>query len=180
MRPREESGRAGEAKTSRMIRAAIMRSTTLARRILPRGAAAAPLAGAARLGCVAGARLMSGGASGEVDRAEEAVRVLIEELGEDVNREGILKTPKRYAKAMRFFTQGYKQDVDTILNKAIFSEDSDEMVMVRNIEIFSLCEHHLVPFYGRCHIAYLPRGKVVGLSKLARIAELFGRRLQVT
>jgi GTP cyclohydrolase I len=121
----------------------------------------------------------TGVGSDVVDRAEEAVRVLISELGEDESREGLLKTPKRYAKAMRFFTQGYQQDVDVVLNNAIFTEDSDEMVLVRNIEIFSLCEHHLVPFYGRCHIAYLPRGKVVGLSKLARIAELFSRRLQV-
>ena len=115
----------------------------------------------------------------ESDRAEEAVRVLLEELGEDPAREGLLKTPKRYAKAMRFFTQGYTQDLDVVLNKAIFTEDSDEMVMLRNIEIFSMCEHHLVPFHGRAHIAYLPRGKVVGLSKLVRVAELFSRRLQV-
>ena len=112
-------------------------------------------------------------------RAEDAVRVLLEELGEDPNREGLLKTPKRYAKAMKFFTQGYSQDLDVVLNKAIFTEDTDEMVMLRNIEIFSMCEHHLVPFHGRAHIAYLPRGKVVGLSKLVRVAELFSRRLQV-
>ena len=107
------------------------------------------------------------------------MRVLLQELGEDPSREGLLKTPKRYAKAMRFFTQGYTQDLDVVLNKAIFTEDSDEMVMLRNIEIFSMCEHHLVPFHGRAHIAYLPRGKVVGLSKLVRVAELFSRRLQV-
>jgi GTP cyclohydrolase I len=124
-------------------------------------------------------RFFSTEAPEEGGRAEDAVRVLLEELGEDPSREGLLKTPKRYAKAMRFFTQGYTQDLDVVLNKAIFTEDSDEMVMLRNIEIFSMCEHHLVPFHGRAHIAYLPRGKVVGLSKLVRVAELFSRRLQV-
>ena len=113
------------------------------------------------------------------DPIEAHVEGMLKEFGEDPSRDGLLKTPSRVAKAMRFFTQGYTQDLDVVLNKAIFTEDSDEMVMLRNIEIFSMCEHHLVPFHGRAHIAYLPRGKVVGLSKLVRVAELFSRRLQV-
>mmetsp|Transcript_14177 Transcript_14177/g.48661 ORF Transcript_14177/g.48661 Transcript_14177/m.48661 type:complete len:501 (-) Transcript_14177:24-1526(-) len=116
---------------------------------------------------------------GQNKQIEDAMRTILSELGEDPSREGLLKTPSRYAKAMRFFTQGYQQDLDTVLNKAIFTEDSDEMVMLRNIELFSMCEHHLVPFHGRAHIAYLPRGKVVGLSKLVRVTELYSRRLQV-
>jgi len=128
---------------------------------------------------VAAGRFSSSDAGEGGDKAEDAVRMLLESLGEDPNREGLLKTPKRHAKAMRFFTQGYEQDLDVVLNNAIFSEDSDEMVMLRNIEIFSMCEHHLVPFHGRAHIAYLPRGKVVGLSKLVRVAEMYSRRFQV-
>jgi GTP cyclohydrolase IA len=154
-------------------------STATARAVAPRAYEFLPriLPARAREGGGGGVRSFS--AEPPADRAEEAVRVLLEELGEDPSREGLLKTPKRYAKAMRFFTQGYTQDLDVVLNKAIFTEDSDEMVMLRNIEIFSMCEHHLVPFHGRAHIAYLPRGKVVGLSKLVRVAELFSRRLQV-
>ncbi|KAJ1474388.1 GTP cyclohydrolase I-domain-containing protein [Baffinella frigidus] len=194
---------------------------------------------AQRLGApVAAGRFSSSDAGEGGDKAEDAVRMLLESLGEDPNREGLLKTPKRHAKAMRFFTQGYEQDLDVVLNNAIFSEDSDEMlqvmrglselgrlsglsglkglsglmglselrglggadvrglrtvsgdaeflgfptqraeVMLRNIEIFSMCEHHLVPFHGRAHIAYLPRGKVVGLSKLVRVAEMYSRRFQ--
>eukprot|EP00818_Percolomonas_sp_WS_P005117 CAMPEP_0117439770 /NCGR_PEP_ID=MMETSP0759-20121206/2734_1 /TAXON_ID=63605 /ORGANISM="Percolomonas cosmopolitus, Strain WS" /LENGTH=697 /DNA_ID=CAMNT_0005231491 /DNA_START=111 /DNA_END=2204 /DNA_ORIENTATION=+ len=100
-------------------------------------------------------------------------------LGENPQRDGLLKTPMRAAKALEFFTKGYQESVETLMNKAIFDENHDEMILVRNIELFSLCEHHLVPFTGRVHIAYLPKGKVVGLSKLARIVELFARRLQV-
>lgn len=106
-------------------------------------------------------------------------REILQEVGEDPRREGLLKTPDRAAKAMRFFTQGYRQSLDEILNGAIFEEKNNQMVVLRNIEFFSNCEHHLVPFFGRCHVAYIPKGKVVGVSKMARIVDMFARRLQV-
>jgi len=104
---------------------------------------------------------------------------LIEEIGEDPNRKGLLDTPKRAAKALKFMTQGYEQDLDSIINGALFESDSDEMVIVQNIELYSLCEHHLLPFIGKCHVAYIPTGKVLGLSKIARVVDLFARRLQI-
>ncbi len=108
-----------------------------------------------------------------------AVRKLIAEVGEDPDREGILKTPGRVAKSLRFLTSGYRQDIDKVLNGALYSVAYDEMVMVKDIEVFSLCEHHLLPFFGRCHVAYVPNGKVIGLSKIPRIVDIFARRLQV-
>jgi GTP cyclohydrolase IA len=108
-----------------------------------------------------------------------AVRKLIAEIGEDPDREGILKTPDRVAKSLRFLTSGYQQDVDKVLNGALYSVAYDEMVIVKDIEIFSMCEHHLLPFFGRCHVAYVPNGKVIGLSKIPRIVDVFARRLQV-
>jgi GTP cyclohydrolase I len=108
-----------------------------------------------------------------------AVRKLIAEVGEDPDREGVLKTPARVAKSLRFLTSGYQQDIDKVLNGALYSVAYDEMVIVKEIEVFSLCEHHLLPFFGRCHVAYVPNGKVIGLSKIPRIVDVFARRLQV-
>lgn len=110
---------------------------------------------------------------------EDAFKNIIESVGEDLERPGLIDTPKRAAEAMRFLTQGYELDVDEVLNAALFPSDSDEMVIVKNIELYSLCEHHLLPFIGKCHVAYLPRGQVIGLSKVARIVDLYARRLQI-
>lgn len=113
------------------------------------------------------------------DDVKERYQKIIEDLGEDTRREGLLKTPERAAKAMQFLTQGYNQDPVDILKSAMFKESYDEMVIVKDIELYSLCEHHILPFFGKVHIAYIPDGYIVGLSKLPRIVDVFARRLQV-
>jgi GTP cyclohydrolase I len=110
---------------------------------------------------------------------EQHWKAIIEAIGEDPDREGLVKTPERAAKAFEFLTRGYRQDVNELVNNAIFTSDTDEMVIVRNIELYSMCEHHMLPFIGKAHVAYLPQGKVIGLSKIARIVDLFARRLQI-
>lgn len=110
---------------------------------------------------------------------EQHFSQIITSLGEDLNREGLKKTPQRAAKALQFLTQGYQQDIQTIINGALFDTDMEELVVLKNIELYSLCEHHLLPFIGKCHVAYIPKGKILGLSKIARVVELFARRLQV-
>ena len=110
---------------------------------------------------------------------QELIRKLLADLGEDPAREGLRDTPKRVEKAYRFLTSGYDADIDTVLNNALFTVDYSEMVIVKDIDFYSLCEHHLLPFFGRCHIAYLPRRKVIGLSKLPRLVDVFARRLQI-
>lgn len=104
---------------------------------------------------------------------------IIKAIGEDVTRDGLVDTPTRAAKAMEFLTHGYGQTLEQVVNNAIFESDSDEMVIVRDIELYSMCEHHMLPFIGKCHVAYLPRGKVIGLSKIARIVDMYARRLQI-
>jgi GTP cyclohydrolase I len=113
------------------------------------------------------------------DLFDEAVRTILAQVGEDGSREGLRQTPRRVREAWRYLTSGYAQDPQDILRKALFEEECNEMVMVREIELYSLCEHHLLPFFGKCHIAYLPAGRIVGLSKLARVVDVFARRLQV-
>ena len=110
---------------------------------------------------------------------QEIIRQLLAELGEDPSREGLLDTPKRVEKALAFLTSGYAADVDATLNNALFSVDYNEMVIVRDIDFYSLCEHHLLPFFGKCHVAYIPQGRVLGLSKIPRLVDMFARRLQI-
>jgi GTP cyclohydrolase I len=113
------------------------------------------------------------------DPLEEKVHAFLRELGEDPGRDGLLKTPQRVAKSLRFLTSGYHQDIEKVLNGALYEVAYDEMVIVKDIEVFSLCEHHLLPFFGRCHVAYIPTQKVIGLSKIPRLVDVFARRLQV-
>ncbi len=113
------------------------------------------------------------------NEVKDRYKTIIEELGEDTAREGLLKTPERAAKAMQFLTQGYEMDAAEILKSAMFAEDYNEMVIVKDIELYSLCEHHILPFFGKAHIAYIPNGHIVGLSKLPRVVDVFARRLQV-
>ncbi|MBQ7693785.1 MAG: GTP cyclohydrolase I FolE [Lentisphaeria bacterium] len=110
---------------------------------------------------------------------EDLVRQFLLEIGEDPEREGLKKTPGRVERCWKFLTRGYTQDLDTVVNGALFEAESDDMVIVRDIEFFSMCEHHLLPFFGRCHVGYIPSGRIIGVSKVARIVDMFARRLQV-
>jgi GTP cyclohydrolase I len=114
-----------------------------------------------------------------LDGLSKAVTAMLEGMGENPQREGLLKTPERVARSLRFLTRGYRQDPEELLKKAVFTEAYDEMVLVRDIDLFSMCEHHMLPFFGKAHVAYIPDGKIVGLSKLARVVDVFARRLQV-
>jgi len=112
-------------------------------------------------------------------RLTESFHEILEAVGEDPQRQGLLRTPQRAARAFEFLTQGYRQDLEEIINQAIFDSDASEIVLVKNIELYSMCEHHLLPFIGKAHVAYIPNGKVIGLSKVARIVDVFARRLQI-
>ena len=114
-----------------------------------------------------------------MDKIKELTKELLMELGEDPNREGLLKTPKRVSNSWKFLTKGYTEDVNTLVNGAIFKENYDEMVVIKSIDFYSLCEHHLLPFFGKAHVAYIPDGKVIGLSKVPRIVDIYARRLQL-
>jgi GTP cyclohydrolase IA len=115
----------------------------------------------------------------DLDQISRAYRQLLESVGEDVDREGLRRTPDRAARAFEFLTQGYRQDLDEIINDAVFASEASEIILVKDIELYSLCEHHLLPFIGRAHVAYIPNGKVIGLSKVARIVDVYARRLQI-
>lgn len=115
----------------------------------------------------------------DLDKIAKAYRDLLHGIGEDVDREGLSRTPDRAARALEFLTQGYRQDLDEIINDAVFASNASEIILVKDIELYSLCEHHLLPFIGRAHVAYIPDGKVIGLSKVARIVDVFARRLQI-
>ena len=113
------------------------------------------------------------------EKLEELYSQIIDNIGEDKSRQGLVRTPLRAAKAIEFLTSGYEQDLNTIINRAIFDEDNDDMVIVKDVEFYSLCEHHILPFWGKCHVGYLPRKRIIGLSKIPRIVDMFARRLQV-
>jgi len=115
----------------------------------------------------------------KASKMEELVTDLLEEIGENPGREGLLRTPRRFVRALQFLTSGYSKDIKEVLNGAVFSERYSEMVIVKDIDLFSMCEHHMLPFYGKAHVAYIPNGKILGLSKVPRIVEVFARRLQV-
>jgi GTP cyclohydrolase IA len=115
----------------------------------------------------------------DLETLEEAYHSLLEAIGEDPNRQGLVRTPIRAARALEFLTNGYRQNLDDIVNDAVFDSDASEIILVKDIELYSLCEHHLLPFIGRAHVAYIPNGKVIGLSKVARIVDVFARRLQI-
>ncbi|MCH9820096.1 MAG: GTP cyclohydrolase I FolE [Gammaproteobacteria bacterium] len=110
---------------------------------------------------------------------EQAFRTILEQVGEDPEREGLLDTPSRAAKAMEFLTKGYGETLENLVNEALFASDTSEMILVQDIELYSMCEHHMLPFIGKCHVAYLPTGRVLGLSKVARIVDMYARRLQI-
>lgn len=114
-----------------------------------------------------------------IDRVAALTRELLTEIGEDPNREGLLKTPERFARAMQFLTKGYSQNLDEIVNDAIFEAESNNMIIMRDIELYSMCEHHVLPFFGRAHVGYIAQNKVIGLSKIARIVDYYARRLQI-
>ena len=113
------------------------------------------------------------------EKIKSLIHTLLVEIGEDPSRQGLKRTPERVAKSYKFLTQGYDQEIEKILNQAIFDEAYDEMVIVKDIEVYSLCEHHLLPFFGRCHVGYLPKGKILGISKIPRLVDTFARRLQL-
>ena len=115
----------------------------------------------------------------QLDRLTQSFHDIIETVGEDPQRQGLLKTPARAARAFEFLTQGYRQTVEQVVNEAVFDSDANEIILVKDIELYSMCEHHLLPFTGRAHVAYIPNGKVIGLSKVARIVDVFARRLQI-
>jgi GTP cyclohydrolase I len=135
--------------------------------------------GAVRASALRARSASNNGSLKTADKVESLVTKLLLDLGEDPERNGLRKTPERVAKAMRFMTRGYHQDIDQLLNGALFTIEYDEMVIVKDIDFFSLCEHHLLPFFGKCHVGYLPNKKVVGLSKIPRVVDVFSRRLQV-
>lgn len=112
-------------------------------------------------------------------RVEELIRELLIEIGEDPDREGLIKTPERYAKAMEFLTKGYREDPEVIINNAVFSSEANNMIILKDIEVYSMCEHHMLPFFGRCHVGYIAKDKVLGVSKIARIVDMYARRLQI-
>ena len=114
-----------------------------------------------------------------LENISELTKKLLLELGEDPEREGLISTPSRVSKAWRFFSQGYKKNINDVINNAIFTEDCKDMVVVRDIEFYSMCEHHMIPFFGKAHVGYLPNGKIIGLSKIPRIIDMYSRRLQV-
>jgi GTP cyclohydrolase I len=117
--------------------------------------------------------------SGNSERIQNLIRELLVELGEDPAREGLVDTPKRVAASLAYLTSGYQADVEKLINQACFEQETTSMVVVKDIEMYSMCEHHMLPFYGRCHIGYIPRGRVFGISKLARLVDMFSRRLQI-